>query len=505
MTSMRESAAWTRWISREGIRDGGYAAVLTALVLVPLMGFAGFAVDVGAWYSRASSIQRAADAAALAGVVWQPDIAQAEAAARAEAARNGFTHGVDGITVKVTDSADNQLEVEIIDSDADMYFAGLFLDNVTIARLAVGEFNEPVALGSPANTVGHQMPAGCDELIEPTSTCAGPGPGWFVDVGGPLTSHGSGEAITTQCLAAYGASCDYLNPDYDPSGYLFAIDIPESAVGAPVTVEIFDPSHFSWAGKQIPQWGGDGNITVLEFAIFEADGVGLTHPETTPLSGCTAVYAPDNDPTETLNWATLCTFTPVVADIYPLRIRTEGFTGANSSGTTLDGFSMRATSTAAAQPAFYALEYLPMFSNAPSATTFTFAEINPEHAGKTIRMRLFDAGDSGSSGTFTMRPLDPDGNPVSTCRYRSYLANEDPTAATWYASDSGSQCEVITRTGSTSLYNDRWLDIEIDIDNGYSCTYCWWSVDYSIPSTASFYERTVWTVLIVGDPVRLLE
>ena len=51
----------------------GYAVILTSLVLVPLLGFTGFAVDVGAWYARASSIQRAADAAALAGVVWQPD------------------------------------------------------------------------------------------------------------------------------------------------------------------------------------------------------------------------------------------------------------------------------------------------------------------------------------------------------------------------------------------------------------------------------------------------
>lgn len=485
-------------------RDGGYAAVLTALILVPLLGFAGFAVDIGAWYSRASAIQRAADAAALAGVVYQPDITSATAAARAEATRNGFTHGVDGIEVRVTDLGDNQLEVEIVDTDADMYFASLFLDNVTIGRQALAEYNEPVAMGSPTNTIGHQMPSGCDELIE-TGSCAGPGPGWFLDVGGPLTGHSSGEAITTQCLWNYGGSCDYLNPDYDPSGYVFAIDVPAAAVGSPVTIQVFDPSHYSWGGKNIPRWGGDGQHTVLEFAVFDADGLGITQPETTPVAGCTKVYAPDNDPTEVLEWNTLCTFTPTQADIYPLRIRTEGFTGANAAGTTLDGFSMRATSASGIHPSFYALEYLPMFSNAPTVTTFTFAEIVDDHAGKTIRMRLFDAGDSSQSGTFTLRPLDPSGNPVGSCQYRHYYADEDPNSKTWNNSDSGTQCQVTTRVGSTSLYNDKWLDIDIDIPNDYTCGYCWWSVDYSIPYGVAFYERTVWTVQIVGDPVHLLE
>ena len=134
--------------------ERGYAVILIALVLVPLMGFAGFAVDVGAWYARASALQRAADAASLAGVVWQPDFSTAEAAARAEAARNGFTHGVDGIEVNVTDTGDNQLQVQIVDTDADMFFAGLFIDNVTIGRQAVSEYVESVPLGSPENRFG---------------------------------------------------------------------------------------------------------------------------------------------------------------------------------------------------------------------------------------------------------------------------------------------------------------------------------------------------------------
>ena len=134
--------------------DRAYIMVLTSLILVPLFGFAGFAVDVGAWYSRASSLQKAADAAALAGVVWQPEFVTAEAVAYAAAARNGFVNGVDGITVTVVDSGSNKLQVIITDSEVDLYFSSLFLDNVSIARSAVSEYVIAVPLGSPKNYFG---------------------------------------------------------------------------------------------------------------------------------------------------------------------------------------------------------------------------------------------------------------------------------------------------------------------------------------------------------------
>lgn len=73
--------------------EKGYALVLAALMLRPLLAFAGFATDVGAWYARASRIQRAADAASLAGVVWMPDLTQARTVALATAQRNGFVNG----------------------------------------------------------------------------------------------------------------------------------------------------------------------------------------------------------------------------------------------------------------------------------------------------------------------------------------------------------------------------------------------------------------------------
>ena len=61
--------------------------------------------------------------------------------------------------------------------------------------------------------------------------------------------------------------------------------------------------------------------------------------------------------------------------------------------------------------------------------------------------------------------------------YRHYEADEDPDVQPWNSSDSGSQCQVNTRVSGTSLYNDHWLDIDIDIPITYTCgSNCWWSV-----------------------------
>ena len=79
--------------TERGRRDKGYILVQFALLLVPLLLMVGFSVDVGYWYNRASDIQKAADAAALAGVVWLPDVPEARTqATRRRRPRNGFAH-----------------------------------------------------------------------------------------------------------------------------------------------------------------------------------------------------------------------------------------------------------------------------------------------------------------------------------------------------------------------------------------------------------------------------
>ena len=70
--------------------EHGYVLALTALIILPLLLISAMAVDYGGWYSQGARMQRAADAAALAGVVWLPDLATATTVAQSTAKANGY-------------------------------------------------------------------------------------------------------------------------------------------------------------------------------------------------------------------------------------------------------------------------------------------------------------------------------------------------------------------------------------------------------------------------------
>ena len=73
--------------------EQGIAIIMTSLCLLPLMVFAAFGVDLASWYSRISYLQKSADAAALAGTVWMPDLNEATDVACESLAKNGVERG----------------------------------------------------------------------------------------------------------------------------------------------------------------------------------------------------------------------------------------------------------------------------------------------------------------------------------------------------------------------------------------------------------------------------
>jgi uncharacterized membrane protein len=48
-------------------QDGGSVIILTAFLMIVVLGFAGLAVDIGVWYSQKRTLQMAADAGATGG------------------------------------------------------------------------------------------------------------------------------------------------------------------------------------------------------------------------------------------------------------------------------------------------------------------------------------------------------------------------------------------------------------------------------------------------------
>lgn len=137
-------------------RQKGYVLVMFALLLVPLLFMAGLSVDVGLWYNRAADMRKAADAAALAGVVWLPDEGNASSAALAAASRNGFTNGGNvSVTVTTSSASSRRIKVTITDTQVGSFFyQNLGGSKIPLTRTAWAEYVLPVPMGSPRNFFG---------------------------------------------------------------------------------------------------------------------------------------------------------------------------------------------------------------------------------------------------------------------------------------------------------------------------------------------------------------
>src|SRR5256886_1752047 len=216
--------------------DRGQALVIVALTLTALFGFVGLVADIG-WYElNMVRIQRAADAAALAGVVYLPgNVAGAVTAAQNEAAKNGFPNGASGVTVTATPEALNAAVLNVnISSPVRTFFARLFgVASFTAQRNARAEFILPVPMGSPENYYGINIvcrnsdtPPTCPQV--PSASGGGNlAPlGFFGGVEARGTERAAGDAYST-----YYNLKPALNTGFDSNGYSYIVDFPAGTVG----------------------------------------------------------------------------------------------------------------------------------------------------------------------------------------------------------------------------------------------------------------------------------
>jgi len=122
--------------------DRGSVAVLTALAMTVLMGFAGLAIDVGLWQVAQRNMQGAADQAAFSAVIAASAGGGASPTTQAKGitASMGFVDGQAGVTVAVNNppsqgnyTANNLAWEIIIQQPQPMWFTQLFLSSAPTA------------------------------------------------------------------------------------------------------------------------------------------------------------------------------------------------------------------------------------------------------------------------------------------------------------------------------------------------------------------------------------
>ncbi len=214
--------------------------VWMALTLVTLTAFAGLGLEYSRWNNLSTRIQKAADAAALAGAIFMPENVGNKAfnTAKTTASFNGFTDGTAGVTIATAPGKlPNQLKVTISVPTHNPWGQLVNYNSTTIIRSAVAEYQLPQNLGSPANTYGN----------DPESAL--PQPQFWGNIFGPSSVKEKGDAIqsvgpsanTTLCSSTPDNCAGGVNKDYDANGYFYGIDVPAGASGA-LNVQVFDPA-----------------------------------------------------------------------------------------------------------------------------------------------------------------------------------------------------------------------------------------------------------------------
>jgi Flp pilus assembly protein TadG len=141
----------------------GQVLVLFVLISVVMLLSVALVTDVAWLWVNQQRMQRAADAAALAGAIYLPgDVPGAYAAALAEATRNGYTTGSHGIRVVPQQNAKNRRRLDVVVSgNVDTFFSRVLciehsacLQNVYVAATGRAEYVLPVPMGSPQNYYG---------------------------------------------------------------------------------------------------------------------------------------------------------------------------------------------------------------------------------------------------------------------------------------------------------------------------------------------------------------
>ena len=233
--------------------EAGYAALLVALLSATVfLGVSAIGVDTARWYVEVERVQKAADAASLAGVTYMPgDLTAARATALSNASQNGFGNTAT-TSVSVSPGAKpSQLRVTISSTINNSFGRALGIPTATITRSAVADFTAPALMGSPCNTFGNEppsqpgaaLPEGSALPAIPFANCSSSPQFWGV-IEGPDTNKRDGDRyMTYPCSSGVYGCSGGSNDETKPEGYFFAVHVEPAAVNTPIDVQIYDPAY----------------------------------------------------------------------------------------------------------------------------------------------------------------------------------------------------------------------------------------------------------------------
>lgn len=152
---------------------------------------------------------------------------------------------------------------------------------------------------------------------------------------------------------------------------------------------------------------------------------------------------------------------------------------------------------------------LPIYANSVGADTrFYLARILPNDAGRTLRISLYDMGESDKGGVLQVLP--PAEVSASLPNFTGCDFTRDDNKA---MTEDPSTCKVsniYSTSANNYMWNGRLLIIDVPIPKTYTCnqaaaTGCWIKIKMQYPTGAVVNDATTWSAAILGNPIRIVE
>ena len=478
--------------------ERGAALPLIAGALALLLGLSAFAVDLGWLYLNRARLQRAADAAALAGVIHLPSNTGAvDMDTASAAAANGFPVG-GNTSLSWTALDDNKLQVTMGSTAPGFFSRVMGFETFSLSATATAEYVKPVPMGSPSSCFGVGGNMSSSVLRNAgLGHCSSFTQNFWAAINGPLTAKEHGDPFAVECYRANSSGCTSgENTDYRAGGYYYAVEIPSGKNS--FTVKLYDAGFYARRNFQTETGDGDGLAAsakggmTTHYQLYAPDSTPLDPTDNSSISGCSlTIQSGQSSGTYKNRWVDLCTVSPPSeGGLYVLRVWSTENQGGNNS----DSIGVTTNPASGARARVYGINDMSIFTNGTTGTaTVYLAEIDPIHAGKKLELRFYDPGENNNNAWVEVKR--PDGT-TPNC---SWFSEDD--GGTQTDSDSG-QCRIQSPISGNARFNGQWLTAIIDIPSTYTCsTDCFWKMALDMDGSQ---DRTTWTARVIGNPVRLV-
>jgi len=532
------------------LKQAGQIVVIFALMLTALIGLVGIAIDTTYAWRESLRVQRAADAAALAGVVYMPGAQDtAFSTATDTAKQNGFVV-VTNVTSVDPSGADNPRELDVtISTKVPTFFSRIFgINTFTVTRESKAVYVTPVPMGSPLAYYGvYQMCTVTNSCsAEPTTTETGSpanigvsiaSQGFFGAVLGEGSNKGNGDAFNP-----YYDNSTGLNSQYTADGIRYEVNAVSSG-----QVYIFDPlfcatsaktsgtnNGHSGAGDHWMSFGSDPNNTpngentyytlydTLNLPLAPTLWQNVAHDyEINPVQvDKSAAYGGNNysDGNEPPGTATDCQNNPhhnkwvllgsvTAGHTYSLQVTTTdpADPAANRDQAFENMFSLAVTG---ANNTIHGTGSMVTYANIDAGSQeFYLAQIDrTAGAGKTVEIDLFDPGDTSNADWLQVEIDSPTGWQIANFNYTSTNGKSGNNVnCIQTKGGSGTAPGGCTDSIGGYSYNDEWVSIMIPLLTSYGTPSLqnsgWWKIKYTVNGGN---DTTTWEVSIRGNPVHLI-